>query len=119
MCTKWVDEVDDSPSTYAQQRRFWRNSTEAAEAKGRIARRLGYKGYEGGKGGIIEDGTDDVLTDADFMALYGLCRFGRAHNPGEHSPWCAAFSREDLEVSKTSSRFELLFPNDCEIVCCV
>ncbi|XP_045493085.1 multiple inositol polyphosphate phosphatase 1-like [Colias croceus] len=43
-------------------------------------------------------GIDYVLTDDNVTALYNLCRYTWSGIDGKASPWCALFTKDDLQV---------------------
>ena len=47
-----------------------------------------------------ENENEEQLYFTHLLLMYNLCRYGKAWNDNELSPWCAAFEQEDLEVSK-------------------
>ena len=42
--------------------------------------------------------SSELLTFDDVVLIFDMCRYEKAWNPTEISPWCAAFKEEDLKV---------------------
>ena len=42
--------------------------------------------------------SSELLTFDDVVLIFDICRYEKAWNPTEISPWCAAFKEEDLKV---------------------
>ena len=40
----------------------------------------------------------ELLSFDDVVLIFDMCRYEKAWNPTEISPWCAAFKEEDLKV---------------------
>ena len=42
--------------------------------------------------------SSELLSFDDVVLIFDMCRYEKAWNPTEISPWCAAFKEEDLKV---------------------
>ncbi|GFG36484.1 hypothetical protein Cfor_11822 [Coptotermes formosanus] len=81
-CTKWIQEVDDNPDSMKEANAF-RDGPEVAEVITSVSKRLGFS-----------SDIDYALVDI----MYTTCRFEKAWHVYSISPWCAAFSKDDLKV---------------------
>ena len=43
--------------------------------------------------------VSEQLSFEDVVLMYDMCRYEKAWYPEKISPWCAAFSKEDLKVT--------------------
>lgn len=81
-CEKWRETVDHNPEAYAERVAFERTEL-FRQLVARVNKRLGF---------------DGSLTVEDIVLMYTSCGFESAWDPGFESPWCALFSRQDLEL---------------------
>ncbi|XP_059483647.1 multiple inositol polyphosphate phosphatase 1-like isoform X2 [Neocloeon triangulifer] len=89
-CEKWKTEIDDHPDTGMLHQLAFKNGSEFSELKSDVANRLGLQ--------------DNALTILDIEIMYQTCAFESAWNEnGTASPWCAVFSKENLQVLEYSS----------------
>ena len=75
--------MDDNDDTFLEQRKF-RLSVDMETTRNQVSRTLGF--------------TTD-LPHTRVKLMYDMCRFKKAFEPEKVSPWCAAFSTENLKVS--------------------
>ncbi|KAG7154814.1 Multiple inositol polyphosphate phosphatase 1-like 2 [Homarus americanus] len=80
VCDKYVTEVDDNPEADRENQLF-QDGPEMTSVVASVSRRLGVG---------LEFGEVEVLYDA--------CRFYKAWDPTAASPWCVAFTPDDLKV---------------------
>lgn len=76
-CEAWERDNDT-----LHQLRIFQSKHEYKEMIGNISRRLGYN-FE--------------VDAASVRAMYQMCRYNKAWENGNISPWCAVFSKEDLQ----------------------
>ncbi|CAK1554515.1 unnamed protein product [Leptosia nina] len=81
-CDRYQTEVKNGPLLEEQLEAFYK-TPEFLEVQEDVQRRLG---------------IPTQLSADDIYNLYELCRFDRTWSPDLRSPWCAAFSPEDLLV---------------------
>ncbi|XP_014363395.2 multiple inositol polyphosphate phosphatase 1-like isoform X1 [Papilio machaon] len=81
-CGKYQKDVQKNPNIYAESEKYKRTS-EYLATKDRIQRRTG---------------IDYELTDTNVTALYDLCRHTWSGVESKLSPWCALFTKDDLQV---------------------
>ncbi len=86
---------ENEAETLKEQRDFAKSPAMLYTLKA-IRERLGFDQEED------EDSTGDVsISLKEVLVMYEVCRFERAKEPEEPSPWCAAFDEDDLTVKKT------------------
>ncbi|CAK1553727.1 unnamed protein product [Leptosia nina] len=56
-------------------------------------------------------GMDYVLTDDNVTALYNLCRYTWSGIDGKASPWCALFTKDDLQVLEYEGDLRTYYEN--------
>lgn len=81
-CTKWNEEVNLNPDSMKEANAF-RDGPEMAEVIKSVSRRLGF--------------TNNITYD-DLAKIYTICRFEKAWHVYSISPWCAAFTEDELKV---------------------
>ncbi|XP_032511473.1 multiple inositol polyphosphate phosphatase 1-like isoform X2 [Danaus plexippus] len=81
-CGSYQKDVQRNPNIYVEAAKYMQNS-EYLATKDRIQRRTG---------------IDYMLTDDNITALYDLCRYTWSAVDNKFSPWCAVFTKDDLEV---------------------
>ena len=52
--------------------------------------------------------SSELLSFDDVVLIFDMCRYEKAWNPTEISPWCAAFKEEDLKVWKLLFFFHMV-----------
>ncbi|CAB3359944.1 Hypothetical predicted protein [Cloeon dipterum] len=110
-CLKWKTEVKDNPDGGKHQSVAFKNGTEYEVLKATVTRRLGLQDYN--------------LSTLDVDMMYKTCTFESSWSD-DASPWCAAFSEEDLQVLEYSSElkyywtdgygYELNYKQACPLV---
>ncbi|XP_068230848.1 multiple inositol polyphosphate phosphatase 1-like [Palaemon carinicauda] len=80
LCSKYIKEVDDNPEASIEATIF-REGPEMAMVIQEVSRRLGIN-----------------TTFGDVETMYDACRYYKAWDPVALSPWCAAFTPENLKV---------------------
>ena len=75
--------MDENDETFSEQRKF-RLSVDMETTKTDVSKTLGF--------------TTD-LPHSRVKLMYDMCRFKKAFEPEKVSPFCAAFSTENLRVS--------------------
>ncbi|CAH2107245.1 unnamed protein product [Euphydryas editha] len=81
-CRTYQENLQKNPNITAEAEKFLRNLDYLA-AKDRIQRR---------------SGIDYNLSDENITALYDLCRYTWSAVDDKVSPWCALFTKDDLQV---------------------
>ncbi|XP_023934980.2 multiple inositol polyphosphate phosphatase 1 [Bicyclus anynana] len=81
-CGAYQKNVKSNPAVYVESAKYLKNS-EYLATKDRIQRR---------------SGIEYSLTDENVTALYDLCRYTWSAVDRKSSPWCALFTKDDLEV---------------------
>nr|XP_034824315.1 multiple inositol polyphosphate phosphatase 1-like [Maniola hyperantus] len=81
-CGFYQNKVQHNPDIYAESEKYLRSS-EFLATKDRIQRR---------------SGIELSLTEENITALYDLCRYTWSAVDCKISPWCALFTKDDLEV---------------------
>jgi len=81
-CPRWITTVDDNEETFLEKRQF-QLGIEMETTKNEISKTLGFT---------------SALPHSRVKLMYDMCRFKKAFEPEEVSPWCAAFSTENLKV---------------------
>ncbi|XP_068630438.1 multiple inositol polyphosphate phosphatase 1-like [Battus philenor] len=81
-CGKYQKEVQHNPDIFAESEKYML-TPEYLAAKDRIQRR---------------SGIDYTLTDTNITALYDLCRHTWSGVENKLSPWCALFTKDDLQI---------------------
>ncbi|KAL0883467.1 hypothetical protein ABMA27_016839 [Loxostege sticticalis] len=79
-CDRYQQEVKNGPEVATQVDDYFINP-EFVTVKNNVQRRLG---------------LTTQLSSEDIYSLYEICRFYRSWEPTLRSPWCSAFSNEDL-----------------------
>ena len=102
-CNKWLKEVDENPEATIEKKKF-EGTPEFLSMMKSVSSRLGFDASLDLSMIYIDeiDQTDQhwkesLIGDIDMM--YTMCSFDKAWRPKELSPWCAVFSRDDLEVT--------------------
>ncbi|XP_045535603.1 multiple inositol polyphosphate phosphatase 1 [Papilio machaon] len=80
-CNTWMNEVGDNNDTLVQKGTF-ESKQEYREMISNISKRLGF--------------NYDVHRDV-INSMYQMCRYDKAWNVAQISPWCAVFTKEDLK----------------------
>ncbi|XP_073945582.1 multiple inositol polyphosphate phosphatase 1-like [Choristoneura fumiferana] len=78
-CPTWIKEVNDTSQN--SQRNIFESKREFAEMVTNVSLRLGF--------------NYDIDRDI-IQRMYQMCRYNKAWDITKKSPWCGAFSREDL-----------------------
>ncbi|XP_050342368.1 multiple inositol polyphosphate phosphatase 1-like [Nymphalis io] len=81
-CSSYQKNVQNNPKIFAEADKFL-NSPDYLATKDRIHRR---------------SGIDYTLSDENVTALYDLCRYTWSAIDDKLSPWCALFTKDDLQV---------------------
>ncbi|XP_077285576.1 multiple inositol polyphosphate phosphatase 1-like [Arctopsyche grandis] len=81
-CTTWMREVLDSPVTKEEMNNF-KNKEEFKNMIQNVSFHLGYR-YS------LEEGT--------IKNIYDMCRYDKAWEINKNSPWCAAFTKDQLRL---------------------
>ena len=76
--------MDENEDTFVEQTKF-KNSVYMKTTRTEVSRTLGF----------VSD-----LPHSRVKLMYDMCRFKKAFDPEEVSPWCAAFSTANLKESK-------------------
>ena len=76
--------MDENEDTFVEQTKF-KNSFDMKKTRTEVSRTLGFA---------------SELPHSRVKLMYDMCRFKKAFNPEEVSPWCAAFSTANLKESK-------------------
>ena len=74
--------MDDNEETFLEKRQF-QLGIEMETTKNEISKTLGFT---------------SALPHSRVKLMYDMCRFKKAFEPEEVSPWCAAFSTENFKV---------------------
>uniref|UniRef100_T1J676 Multiple inositol polyphosphate phosphatase 1 n=1 Tax=Strigamia maritima TaxID=126957 RepID=T1J676_STRMM len=85
-CQRWKQTVDDNASAAIEATRF-RDGSKMKSLLKAVSKRVGLKSN---------------LTAQDVNLIYEACRFEAAWNEDLTSPWCAAFSNDDLKLLEYS-----------------
>ena len=83
--------MDDNEETFLEKRQF-QLGIEMETTKNDISRTLGFT---------------SALPHSRVKLMYDMCRFKKAFEPEEVSPWCAAFSTENLKVRWGASVYDV------------
>lgn len=81
-CREWSERVDNNPETDSEYRKFL-DSPEYQNMARQVFRRLGFK-YN--------------LEMTVIQDMYDMCRFDKAWQVDQPSPWCAAFTKDHLKL---------------------
>ncbi|XP_026485906.1 multiple inositol polyphosphate phosphatase 1-like [Vanessa tameamea] len=81
-CSSYQKNVQNNPEIFAEADKFL-NTSDYLATKDRIQRR---------------SGIDYTLSDENVTALYDLCRYTWSAIDDKLSPWCALFTKDDLQV---------------------
>jgi len=81
-CTRWEEQVNGQEESSAEIRLF-RKSEAYQNTVAAVTNRLGFQ-YN--------------MSSDDIVLIYDICRYQKAWNLEQISPWCAAFSVDDLKV---------------------
>ena len=92
-CRRWKVEVDDNPEAIREKTLF-EASHEMDRVLQSVSERLGFS---------------QGLSLAEVDMMYLMCSFDKAWRPKKLSPWCAAFSRHDLEVLEYREDLEYFY----------
>ena len=76
--------MDENEDTFVEQTKF-KNSVDMKTTRTEVSRTLGFA---------------SDLSHSQVKLMYDMCRFKKAFDPEEVSPWCAAFSTANLKESK-------------------
>ncbi|XP_039290995.1 multiple inositol polyphosphate phosphatase 1 [Nilaparvata lugens] len=82
-CDRWKKEVSDNPKTDEEMTLFNKGSI-MDTVVANVSNRLGFL---------------NNLTEGDLQNMFSMCAFGKAWDYYKVSPWCAAFTTEELKVS--------------------
>lgn len=80
-CDAWKNQVDENNKTL-EQKNIFESKQEYKEMISNISLRLGFN-YD--------------LQKNTVLSIYQMCRYNKAWDVTQISPWCAAFTREDLK----------------------
>lgn len=92
-CDAWTKNVEENPETLAQ-REIFESKREYKEMLTNVSQRLGFN-YD------MEAGV--------VRAVYQMCRYNKAWDVAQISPWCAAFTKEDLKRLEYAEDLETYF----------
>ncbi|CAK1604299.1 unnamed protein product [Parnassius mnemosyne] len=81
-CSFYVKEVKNNMKTYLEENKY-KNTSEYLAVKKRIQQRTG---------------MDFTLTNKNITGLYDLCRYTSSGLNNTLSPWCAIFTKEDIQA---------------------
>lgn len=81
-CTRWKEEVDKNNDTFIEKRLFEMGQQMQLLIQN-VSERLGFN-YR--------------LTYRQINDMYDMCRYDKAWNIRNLSPWCAVFSKEELQL---------------------
>ncbi|PSN48762.1 hypothetical protein C0J52_05187 [Blattella germanica] len=81
-CDKWTNEVDENPDILTERNLFEQGPYMMGLITN-VSQRLGF---------------EDDLSIEQISAMQSACSFEKAWRLNEVSPWCAAFSKDDLEI---------------------
>ena len=87
LCPKWIEEVDDNPDV-VMDRKLFEGTNEFRNMLESVNERLAGE----------QELDEPYFSEDDIRVVYNLCRYQKALRPGQKSIWCAAFSKQDLEV---------------------
>ncbi|CAG5040349.1 unnamed protein product [Parnassius apollo] len=94
-CGFYVKEVRNNIETFAEAYKY-QNTSEYLAAKNRIQQRTG---------------INYTLTKENMTALYDLCRYTSSGLNNILSPWCAIFTKEDIQVLEYESDLRHFYRN--------
>ncbi|XP_047529679.1 multiple inositol polyphosphate phosphatase 1-like isoform X1 [Vanessa atalanta] len=80
-CSSWINNVEENNDTLTQLRTF-ESKQEYKEMISNISLRLGF--------------NYDIQKEI-MKQMYQMCRYNKAWDVSQISPWCAAFSKDDLK----------------------
>ncbi|CAK1596433.1 unnamed protein product [Parnassius mnemosyne] len=92
-CSVWMRDVEQNNNTLAQKNTF-ESKQEFRDMISNISRRLGFN-YDMEKR-VVEN-------------IYQMCRYDKAWNVTQISPWCAAFTKEDLKKFEYAEDLEMYY----------
>ncbi|XP_059096069.1 multiple inositol polyphosphate phosphatase 1-like isoform X2 [Tigriopus californicus] len=81
-CTKWINDIDENPETYKEQRLFGETDVMKKTLKD-IGLAIGF---------------NEELNLTDGLIIYDICRYEQAHQPDKFSVWCSVFQETHLKV---------------------
>lgn len=105
-CTLWRVNVDQDPASEKEASLF-RASSAFQNTLADVTRRLGFQynmsaGNKNGQCNQVEC-TDELFKTDDMLLIYDACRYQKAWNLEAISPWCAAFTSENLKVAPSAA----------------
>lgn len=92
-CPKWKAEVDNNTRT-VEEKRLFELSPHMQALLQNVSERLGFS-YR--------------LTFVQLDEMYNMCRFDKAWNVRQISPWCAVFSKEELQLMEYREDLEYYY----------
>ncbi|CAD0199507.1 unnamed protein product [Chrysodeixis includens] len=92
-CPAWAKEVGDNTDTLSQ-RAIFESKMEYKEMISNISLRLGF--------------NYDIQKEI-VQRMYQICRYNKAWDVVKISPWCAAFTREDLKRLEYAEDLEMYY----------
>lgn len=81
-CTAWDEDVNHNPASMKEADAFL-HGREVQSVLLSVSRRLGYK---------------TNITNEILESIYTICRFEKAWHVDSISPWCAAFTKDELKI---------------------
>ncbi|RZF35964.1 hypothetical protein LSTR_LSTR005377 [Laodelphax striatellus] len=85
-CDRWKKEVDHNPKT-SEEMELFSKSAIMNTVVANVSRRLGFLSN---------------LTESDLHNMFMMCAFGKSWDYYKVSPWCAAFTTEELKLMEYS-----------------
>ncbi|KAI5652059.1 histidine phosphatase superfamily (branch 2) domain-containing protein [Phthorimaea operculella] len=92
-CSAWINNIEKNNETY-HQKYIFESKREFKEMITNISQRMGF--------------SWDIHPDI-IKAIYQQCRYNKAWDVSQISPWCAVFSREDLRRLEYSEDLETYY----------
>ncbi|PNF38918.1 hypothetical protein B7P43_G07444 [Cryptotermes secundus] len=92
-CKKWEKDVEENKDTTKQMKKFEDGST-VTTLVGSVSKRLGFS---------------KTLDLDDILLMYSACRYDKAWHLDKVSPWCAAFTEDDLKALEYIEDLELYY----------
>ncbi|KDR19047.1 multiple inositol polyphosphate phosphatase 1-like isoform X3 [Zootermopsis nevadensis] len=92
-CKKWEKDVESNKDTTKEMKNF-EGGALVTTLLGTVSSRLGF---------------DKTLDIDDINLIYSACRYDKAWHLDKVSPWCAAFTDDDLKVLEYREDLELYY----------
>lgn len=118
-CTRWREQLEET-GLLEQEIDLYRQGATFQSTLADVTTRLGFqynmsagKQISKKKGNQFHFTFNDLVISEDMLLIYDMCRYQKAWYLEQISPWCAAFTSENLKVKSTVSSENKWWVREC------